>query len=118
MAKKILIVEDDQQCIKLYEYFLGNYELSIVESVEMAISCLTDSKYDLLIVDLRLQGNMNGADLIQYIKQNNIRVNYLVVSAFIHSGSFEETMVNIGEDHVMAKPIDFKTLKAKIKGLL
>ncbi|MCW9705916.1 response regulator [Fodinibius salsisoli] len=109
--KKVLIVEDEMIISLLIERMvenLGHQVLKRVPSGEEAIICAREEKPDLILMDIRLEGEMNGIEAISQIhKDRNIPVIYISGNTDAHTqGKLRET------EYIdfLAKPITISDL--------
>lgn len=114
MAKRILIVEDDENILRLERDYLNasgfetDSALNGVDGLKMAIS----NKYDLIILDIMLPG-INGMQICQEIrKHQNIPI--LLVSAK-RDESDKITGLEYGADDYIVKPFSPSELVARVK---
>ncbi len=114
----ILIVEDDKNIRKLMEIKLNaeGYNTVTAEDGIIALDKVGRSHFDLIIVDAMMP-NMNGYEFIQEIKNLNINIPSIMVTA---KGDIEDKTLGFmsGVDDYMVKPIDFKELSFRIKAVL
>ena len=80
-AKKVLIVEDEMIISLLIERMVSNLGHEVVDKVtsgEEAISVAMDKEPDLILMDIRLQGEMDGIEaMIKIREEKNIPVIYI-----------------------------------------
>lgn len=70
--QKILIIEDDKATQELYRVKLEaeGFEVMAASDGAQGITSATQSKPDLIVLDLMLPGGMNGFDILTRLKQN------------------------------------------------
>ncbi|MDP3047823.1 MAG: response regulator [Thermodesulfovibrionales bacterium] len=80
--KKILVAEDDPLVRKLLNEFLTlcGYDVDCVSNGEEAIALIGERPYDLLITDYMMP-KINGIELIQKIRNLNLSVPIIGISA-------------------------------------
>lgn len=111
--KKVLIVEDDPSNQTLFKLFLKNepYDLIPAYSTQEAISLLESESVDVILIDLNLEGDGDGADLVRNIKK---LPDYQSVPVFVVSGLDEQQFAEFGIknqiDGYFRKPVRKKTL--------
>ena len=113
---KILIIEDNSIVVMLLTETLKQMGYEIVGSVPTGEQALVDYiilQPDLLIVDIHLEGDLSGIDMVTRIKQErNIAVIYL-------SGDLSPETVALGKktkpNGYLKKPIDINQLKTTIE---
>lgn len=83
MAKKILIVDDDQDIRLLLDRFLSKngYETKTASDSSSAIDILKSHKCDLVLCDFKLP-DLNGLELIQKIKVINPEAALIVITGY------------------------------------
>ena len=78
---KILIVEDDNMLCTVFEMFLeelGYSHCGTVASGEAALELLEKTKPDLILMDIHLEGEIDGVDTAKIIfEQYNIPIIYI-----------------------------------------
>ncbi|MCW8131038.1 MAG: response regulator [Planctomycetota bacterium] len=122
MRKKILVAEDNRSFRLMLNLILSEtYDVTMTSSGKELEEALATSAYDLLITDLILQGRSAMAIVRQHSREMGEEH---AIPAIVVTGMDEEhedvraakRMVNVRE--VFRKPVDFKTLKTCIDGLL
>lgn len=107
--KTILIVEDDFASAFLLTEFLQNTNVKFIhvcESTE-AVKICQNQLIDLVIMDNKITGTMNGIELTRRIKQYNVQIPIIGYSGDIESekiGAF----FNAGCDAFLAKPVNLE----------
>lgn len=80
-SKKVLVVEDEMIIALLIERMVGNLGHEVVAKVasgEEAISIALDKNPDLILMDIRLKGEMDGIEaMIKIREKKNIPVIYI-----------------------------------------
>ncbi|HSP16421.1 MAG TPA: response regulator [Thermoanaerobaculia bacterium] len=82
MPHKALIVEDDPAIRRLVEKLLTRHHVSIDAAVDgrTAIEKLRRNRYSVIVLDLMVP-EMNGFEVIEFIKRENMKTPVAVVSA-------------------------------------
>ena len=119
MKKSILIVEDEviiakslKVCLKEHGYNV----FKIVSTAEDAIQSAEKNKPDLILMDVRLRGSMNGYEAITKIRSySNIPVIYTTGG---DQYQIDEKAKNTKPYDYIVKPFDLDVLANKIKKLL
>jgi DNA-binding NtrC family response regulator len=72
MKKRILILEDDQSSILLYNKLLHEYELTIASNIPDAMMLIDNNKpFDAYIFDIHIKGSKyNGTDLLDKVNRD------------------------------------------------
>jgi len=100
--KNIMYVEDDLDNHTLIKLFLRNEPWDVVttESPDQALDALEQNTMDLIIVDLNLQGEGDGAELIRTIRQNP---GYQETPIFVFSGFDEHHFKQYGIEELVQR---------------
>ena len=119
MAKKILVVDDDLDILKVIKLHLdsGGFETITAADGEKALALVEKMKPDLIIADL-LMPNLNGWWLAKKLKEDSQFKNIpiIMLSAILANDS-PPAERELG-DYYMAKPVKFEKLLEKIKELI
>ncbi|MCK5563738.1 MAG: response regulator [Planctomycetes bacterium] len=120
MAKKILIIEDEPDIIKIAVFRIkqAGYEVFIAENGKQALESVYMHKPDLILLDLNLPV-MSGSDVCRKIKATE-NFNSIPVILFTASNSSKlgEIASRLGVEDYISKPFDLETLLSKIKRLI
>lgn len=116
MNKQILIVDDDKMLCTVFEMFLrdaGYTNVGIVQAGEEAIEFCKITKPDIVLMDIRMQGEMDGIETSkQLVKLYNIPIVY--VTSDIELETIRKSVVkNIYG--FLVKPVLPVTLKTTIE---
>ncbi len=118
--KKVLIVEDNELNLKLFNDLLdANGYLTIeTRKGDEALDLAIKEKPDLIIMDIQLP-NISGIDVIKSIKKNNELKNIpiIAVTAFAMQDD-EQKILNAGCEGYLAKPISIESFVQTIKKFL
>ncbi|TLY47636.1 MAG: response regulator [Gammaproteobacteria bacterium] len=116
--KHILLIEDDLLTIKFSEERLiqAGYNLTVVSTMQEALSFAKDHSFDLIITDLGLPG-LNGSELavlFRYWERVNQTPIVPIITLTAHGeGKFQEECLAAGINEVWLKPLT----KEKVKKL-
>lgn len=120
MAKKILIVEDNDLNLKLFRDLLGANGYLTFETKEgiEAISLTRNVMPDLIIMDIQLP-EISGLDVTRKIKADNAikHIPILAVTAFAMKDD-EEKILAAGCEAYLSKPIAIDVLLSTIRRFL
>ncbi len=94
--KKILVVEDEMIIALLIERMINNLGHEVVDKVssgEDAIAAALEHEPDLILMDIRLKGDLDGIEAMGRIQENkNIPVIYISGNTdSVHQEKIEET---------------------------
>ena len=111
----ILIVDDEQVQRELLRGFLEQMGHTVVEAGtgEEAIGVVQREPVDLILLDQKMPG-MSGEEALEKIREVNPLVRCIMITAF---GSVETavTVMKLGADDFMEKPVDLDLLGKKIE---
>ena len=120
MGKKILIVDDNPNVLKLLNISLSKagYEIVEAENGEVAFEVANKEIPDLIISDIMMP-QMDGIELCWMIRENS----KVPLVPFIFLTSFDDSEMEIrgfraGADEYLNKPIDRKELLERVSELL
>ncbi len=121
--KKILVVDDETDMQALFEQRFrkeikdGEMQFVFAFSGEDALSYLNSHEHEavLILSDINMPG-MSGLDLLERIKTKGYKPPPVVmmITAYGDSENFN-TAKALGADDFLTKPLDFTTLKDKLK---
>ncbi len=116
-TKNVLIVEDEEDILKLIEINLLKNGISAtgVQSGEKALEILNKDSFDLVLLDLMLPG-INGIEVCKQLK-NNRATKGLPIIMLTAKGEEEDIIKGLesGADDYITKPFSPKVLMARIK---
>ncbi len=123
MAKKIMVVDDEEDIVITLTTFLEmkNYETIVARNGEEALKLLEKEKPDLIILDLMMP-KVSGLQVLKVIKNDpelkNIPV--MVLSAIGQNSDKSEEFWKLGlkSDDFISKPFDVTALVGRIEYLL
>jgi len=115
--KKVLVVDDDADQVKILEHLLANegyHVLSAYNGVS-ALSLVHSEKPDVVILDIMMPG-MNGYEVCERIKQHEESKHTAVIFLTAKDLSKDfETALNQNADWYVLKPYDPASLLQKVK---
>ena len=120
---KILVVDDEQDIKILFEQRFrkeirsGEFVFVFAYSGEEALECLQAYTHEAVIIlsDINMPG-MSGLELLKNIKQKHHQPPPVVmmITAYGDADNYSRAM-ELGADDFITKPVDFISLKEKIK---
>ncbi len=117
--KKLLIVEDNDDMILLYQRLFrkmkGEIELSTSDRGENALKLIPQFKPDLMIIDISLPG-ISGLELTRRVRKQYPAIKIIIVTAHEESRYYDEA-IRSGADDLVSKEIG-KNLVDRCKWLL
>lgn len=120
MAKKILIVDDEQDILDLLEFNLATegYEIKTATDGEKAIELSESYKPDLIILDIMLPGK-DGWEVIRELRKNEETEDIPVIFLTAKDSEIDEVVgLELGAEDYIIKPISIRKLQARIKRVI
>ena len=122
VARKILIVDDEEDIVNLTEKFLQleNYETLTCSSGSEALQIVEEEHEDIALVLLDIMmPNLNGYEVLKKIKSNE-KFNHILVVLFTVKNFFEDIKKGkeLGADGYLVKAISGNEIINYIKNLL
>ena len=117
MAKRILLVDDEQHILKGLKYTLEQegYEVDGAEDGEEALAKFFADPYDLILLDIMLP-KMEGTEVCQRIREHS---NVPIIMLTAKDGDMDKVLgLEYGADDYIAKPFNLLEVKARIKAIL
>jgi CheY-like chemotaxis protein len=110
---RILYVEDNLVNLALMERITQTkgYEVLSVTSAEEALEILNIEPVDLIIVDVRLAGEMNGIEFTRWLREHNETRPIIITTAY-ETLYDRDTALAAGCDEFLAKPISVRQILA------
>jgi len=115
--KKILIIEDDPEIIKLLEIHLTDvtYSTDKIMDGKVGLNKALKNDYDLILLDLTLP-NMDG---IEVCKRIRAKKNTPIIMLTAKSEEIDRVLgLEIGADDYITKPFSIRELLARIKAVI
>jgi CheY-like chemotaxis protein len=104
---KLLIVEDDYENQKFLQIFLKRkFDLALCDSGDTFYEKLSETKFDIILMDISLRGKKDGLQLTQEIRQMEEYKNLPVVGLSAHAFQRDkDNAYNAGIDIFLTKPV-------------
>ena len=122
---KILVVDDEKDVQILFEQRFrremrnGEMEFAFAFSGEEALGYLKELNHEavLILSDINMPG-MSGLELLRHIKEKHHEPPPVVmmITAYGDADNYN-TAMKLGADDFLTKPVDFSTLKEKLKAI-
>ncbi|CVK15572.1 DNA-binding response regulator, OmpR family, contains REC and winged-helix (wHTH) domain [Apibacter mensalis] len=114
---ELLLVEDNK---KISEFMIqgleeSGFSVTLVENGVDARSRLNDTNWNIILLDIMLP-DIDGMELLQYIRYKKITTPVLVISA-LGDPDDKVKALSYGADDYLTKPFHFKELVARIHAL-
>jgi len=117
MAEKILVVEDELSLVETLAYNLKRqgYEVEIATDGPTALEAASESKPDLILLDIMLPG-MDGFEVCRKLRQE-MSTPVLMLTA--RDDEIDRVVgLEVGADDYLTKPFSMRELLARVKALL
>jgi len=119
MSKRILIVDDEPDVLKLAAFRLKKWGYEIITAIDgqMGLDMIRSEKPDLVLLDLRLP-NMDGTDVCRQVK-NDEALKHIPIILFTATADIAvaETAKEVKADDYIVKPFEPEQLLEKIKNV-
>ena len=116
----LLIANDNEEESKLICEKLtkdnSSYMIEITKSGKEAIDFVKAKEYDIVVLDLVLEGS-DGFEVIETIKNANYKSKIIVITSLC-SETFMNKAISMGVDYYILKPISIDVLSKRIKDLI
>lgn len=111
----LLIVDDEESILNMYEQVIDDRFFSIVkaESAETAIMLMKNMSFDVILSDLRMEGD-SGLEILKYIKKNNLNTKFIMQTGYATVNTAVEAMKNGAFDFIQ-KPVNLNYLNALLE---
>ena len=120
-AKRIILVDDEQDILFTYKFFLENdYHVTSFADPVFALNYIrniSNFNHLLIILDIRMK-NLNGFQLHQQIKSIDPTIKILFVTALDILNEFSTIIPGISKEQIMRKPVDKNEFTNTVKKLL
>jgi len=115
---KVLLVEDDTQLNTTITSYLETlpFEVLSVEDGGEAIDIIDQNIVDLYLIDINIP-SIGGLDLLKYIRQTNIHVPIIIITASLEINNLTDAFDN-GCNEYLKKPFHLKELEVRIDKLI
>jgi CheY-like chemotaxis protein len=118
--KKVLLVEDDEPTQNIIKYILKNAcELRITNCGEEAINLARQNKYELILMDIKLNFGMNGIKATKEIRKIDGYKDapIIAVTAYAMKGD-EQYFLSQGLSYYISKPFNFNKFASTVQTYL
>jgi DNA-binding NtrC family response regulator len=115
---KILIVDDELIMRESLGGWLerDGHDIETVASGEEALEILKDTRFDILLVDIKMEG-MSGLDVLRHVRENDPDVAVVMITAYGSISTAIEAMKN-GAYEYLLKPFDPNELGVLIEKIV
>lgn len=116
---RVLLIEDEHKIARALQKALEQeaYAVDIAYDGDEGYSMALDEPYDIAIIDRMIPGAYDGIDIVKAMRQENIHIPVLFLSA-LDSAKDKTEGLNAGADDYLAKPFALEELLARVRALL
>ncbi|MFW6130152.1 MAG: response regulator [Atribacterota bacterium] len=116
--KNILIVDDEETIRDTLSKILeeDGFDVESVDDAEKAIKKIKNEKYNLILLDLKLNG-MSGFDVLKETREINKELPIILISGYLTMENIEKAC-GYGIFNYIRKPFELDDLRDKIKRAL
>jgi CheY-like chemotaxis protein len=111
MAKtpKILVVDDEYVIHRAFTKLAESYDLEVtcVDSPASGLTAIAASEYDLVFLDIRFSGPMDGMDVLRELEHKHSRSHVVVMSGSVNLHSIMAEANDLGVLSFIIKPVAF-----------
>lgn len=120
MLKKILLVEDEPDILKVLRYrlFKKGYDVIIASNGKEAIELIQQHMPNLILTDIKMP-LMDGIEIMNVIK-NDTKLNHIPMLFITASSELlkKESIEQLKSENVFLKPIEMEKLVERIRNLM
>jgi len=120
LRKRILVVDDEEDIGELLRYNLEQegFEVNVLRQGEQVVPHLTESAYDLVILDLMLP-NISGTDVCREIKRSPQLQSIPIIMLTAKTSETDKIVgLELGADDYITKPFSPREVVARVKAVL
>lgn len=116
---RILVIEDEPKIAQAVKrgLELKGFAVDVVYDADTGLSYANDPDYDVIVLDRMLPGSMDGTQLCQKLRSDDINTPIIMLTARGTIGDRVEGL-NSGADDYLVKPFSFDELTARVRALL
>jgi CheY-like chemotaxis protein len=114
VSKRILIVEDDDNTVRVLQYALGEngYQVAAAASGYLALGEVQIREPDVILLDLYLRGDMNGPEFLDEYRRSGGRARVIAISGATHSDPLTH---DLRVDDFIGKPFDIDNVVQSVR---
>ncbi len=116
--QRILVVEDDSDLQYLYDMFLvrQGYDVTSARSATQALLHLTNSSFDLIILDMNMP-DTPGIRVLEFT-QNDSRLKQIPVLVISANDQYRRAVQDLGARDFFTKPVPMQRLASVVNEML
>ncbi len=116
---RILILEDEKTLADSIEEYLSDsgYEVVSFSNSEKALDAIHEIKYDLLLLDVNVHGNLNGFELLEALRAAEVKVPAIFITSLNNIEDLTHGYSSGCCDYIR-KPFDLAELKLRVEHVI
>ncbi|MBN2340692.1 MAG: response regulator [Deltaproteobacteria bacterium] len=109
----VLVVDDDQVIRETFSTFLvdSDYVVSVAHDAVSAIEMYDSIHPDVVLLDIRMPGEINGIDVLKYIKKKDAKVPVIMISGMANMDDAVDALRHGAWDYLKKPVMDLDILK-------
>ncbi len=118
-AKNRILVIDDEEALRTVlstELEGEGYQVNSAADGQEAINILTNSEYDLLLLDIKMP-NIDGFEVLKFVKERSPNTKVVMLTGFADLKNAIESK-KLGADDFVSKPYDLVDLLTTVERVL
>jgi DNA-binding response OmpR family regulator len=117
---KLLVVDDEQsQVDSIKTYFARrNFLVFVAPSGEEALGSIQKHKPDLVLLDMKLSGSMDGRDVLRDLRKYDKETKVVIITGNILREEELREITRLGIVEFLTKPVNVRTLDEVVKRIL
>ncbi|MDP2941051.1 MAG: response regulator [Candidatus Omnitrophota bacterium] len=117
---RLLVIDDEaEQCASLKNYFCRrNFQVFTTASGEEALTLIKDNRPDLVLLDMKLLGDMDGGDVLRELRRVDKNTQVAVITGDVLSEEKIREISALGIVDLVYKPVVFEVLEGIIRKAL
>lgn len=121
MAKKVLLVDDEQDTAIVFETALkqAGYEVVVASNGQAALSTVKTAPFDLILLD-QMMPDMSGNDVLERLKQDPVlyKIPVAMLTNFSHDELVTESLGKGAVDYILKYQVSHEDLARKVKEII
>lgn len=107
MSVRVLLVDDNEELLKLYSIFLKRYEVITAKNGKEGVELYMKYHPDIVIMDIKMP-IMDGIEATRIIKEYDKDAK--IIGATAYHDKYAEKMLEAGAIEVMKKPFKYREI--------
>jgi DNA-binding response OmpR family regulator len=115
---QVLLIEDNKKTSEVISNLLtkAGIDITATTSIEPLLNEIKQINFDLILLDLMLENNEEGIDLVRALRKNNIQIPIVVLTGITDNDTKVE-LLEAGVDDYICKPYHAEELLARIRAV-